>query len=536
MVAAAAQAARRPRWSSRDAWLICYPDQFGPTGLRGVHEVAKALAPEINGVHVLPFHPSSSDGGFAVEDHASVDPAVGTWDDIAALAADTRLMADAVVNHVSARGSWFRAHLAGDPAYRDHFRVVPDGTDLSAVVRPRPGPPVTRFVRHDGTEADYWTTFSEDQVDLDYRSPEVFLDVCEAVFRYVVAGASAVRLDAVAFVWKDPSTPSIHLPQTHALVALLRDCLDQIDPGVVLVTETNVPHEDNVAYLGTAARPEAHAVYQFSLAPLVLHALHTGDSVPLTDWLSAATFPADTTVLNFLACHDGVGVRPAKGWLTTDQIGALAQRCVECGGRVNEAATDDGSEPYELAATWRALCSVGAGGPFDDEQIAARIVASHSVAFGLAGIPLLYVHSPVGSPNATERAEESGLARDLNRARFAGPDEYLELLSDDPVGHRVWPRLRQMLSWRAASTAFDPASPQEMVPAPAGVVAMRRGTEADAALVITNLTERSQTMELDAGWTRADGEGPVAAGPTTLPPWGILWLRGDPSRPRVSGS
>lgn len=498
--------------------------------------MARALAPEINGVHVLPFHPSSSDGGFAVEDHAVVDPAVGSWVDIEALAADTRLMADAVVNHVSARGTWFRAHLAGDAAHRDHFRVVPDGTDLSAVVRPRPGPPVTRFTRHDGTEADYWTTFSDDQVDLDYRSPEVFLAVCEAVFRYVVAGASAVRLDAVAFVWKDPATPSIHMPQTHALVALIRDCLDEIDPGVVLVTETNVPHEDNVAYLGTATRPEAHAVYQFSLAPLVLHALHTGDTVPLTDWLSAAHFPAATTVLNFLACHDGVGVRPAKGWLSTEQIAALARRCEECGGRVNEAATDDGSEPYELAATWRALCGVGDGGPFDDEDLAARIVATHSVAFGLAGIPLLYVHSAVGSPNAASRAAESGIARDLNRARFASPAEYLARLDDDPVGRRVWPRLRRMLGWRAASGAFDPAARQDVVPAPAGVVAVRRSSADDAALVLTNLTGRAQTVELDEGWIRADDGGRVAAGPTVLGPWATQWLLAHPSAAEVSDS
>ncbi|MEZ5245997.1 MAG: alpha-amylase family glycosyl hydrolase [Acidimicrobiales bacterium] len=522
-MAAARRSPRLPRWSERDAWLICYPDQFGPSGIGGVRQVVGALAPEINGVHLLPFHPSSSDGGFSVEDYAVVDPAVGTWRDIEALASDTRLMADAVINHVSAQGAWFRAHLAGDAAFVDFFFVVPDGADLSAVARPRPGPPVTRFVRNDGSEADYWTTFSADQVDLDYRSPDVLLAVCEAVFRFVAAGASAVRLDAVAFLWKDAATTSMHLPQTHSVVALLRDCLDEIDPGVVLITETNVPHADNVAYLGTPERPGAHAVYQFTLAPLVLHALHTGDTDPLCRWITEISLPPGTTVMNFLASHDGVGVRPAKGWLTVDQVAALAGRCVEAGGRVNEAATPGGSEPYELAATWRSLCEVGVGAPFDADELAARIVAGHSIALALVGIPLLYVHSPAASPNAFDRVDASGVPRDLNRGRFPSPQEYLDALERDPIGSRVWPRLREMLVWRRERRAFHPEAEQELVDAPAGVVAIRRGTGTDTALVVTNLTAAARSVPIGPGWERMDDRTPI--GPTVeLGPWAVRWL------------
>lgn len=523
LVAAARRAPRLPQWSERDAWLICYPDQFGPSGLRGVGEVARALAPEVNGIHVLPFHPSSSDGGFSVEDYADVDPAVGSWSDVEALAGETRLMADAVVNHVSAEGTWFRAHLAGDPAFADFFFVVPDGTDLSAVARPRPGPPVTRLRRADGSEADYWTTFSGDQVDLDYRSPEVLLAVCEAVFRFVSAGAVAVRLDAVAFLWKDPATSSMHLPQTHAVVALLRDCLEEIDPGVVLIAETNVPHADNIAYLGTPESPETHGVYQFSLAPLVLHALQTGDTDPLCRWITGMSLPRGTTVLNFLASHDGVGVRPAKGWLSVDQIAALAARCVETGGRVNEAATPDGSEPYELAATWRSLCEVGAGAPFSTEEVGARIVACHSIALALSGIPLLYVHSPVGTPNAVDRAEQTGLPRDLNRARFSSPGDYLAALEIDPVGGQIWPRLRDMLRWRRSRRAFHPEAEQRLVDAPVGVVAIRRGAGADAVLVVTNLTGQVQSVPVGSGWARME-EVSLVEPTVELEPWAACWM------------
>ncbi len=524
-----------PKWSAHDAWMICYPDQFGASGLAGVTEVAATLAPQINGVHVLPFHPSSSDGGFSVKDYAAVDPAFGSWADLHDLATEGRMMADAVINHVSAEGTWFRSHLDGDPAFADFFRVVPPGTDVSAVVRPRPGAPVTTFTRADGTAADYWTTFSADQVDLDYRSPEVLLAVCEAVFRYVVAGASAVRLDAVAFVGKEPSTSSIHLPMTHKIVSLLRSCLEEIDPGVVLITETNVPHDENLSYLGTPERPEADAVYQFTLAPLVLHALHTGDAGPLRRWAAGSEMPPATTVLNFLASHDGVGVRPAKGWLRQDQIAKLAARCVEAGGVVNHAATEAGTEPYELASTWRSLCEVGVDGPFTDRQVADRVVAAHAVALSLAGVPLLYVHSLVATANDHRRAERSGVPRDLNRGRFASPAAFLERLRSDPVGRLVWPRLREMLDWRSHSPAFHPEAAQEVLDAPDGLLVVRRSGEGESALVLTNLCGQSRLMAIGEGWVHpADGL------PTTdtceIGPWATIWLRTTRDPGLVSGS
>lgn len=479
------------------------------------------LRPWINGVHVLPFHPSSSDGGFSVEDYDLVDPAVGTWPDIERLGASHRLMVDAVVNHVSAQGTWFRAHLAGAPEQRGFFRVVDPGTDLSSVVRPRPGPPTTPFTRADGSSADYWTTFSADQVDLDYRSPEVLLAVFAAVFTYIARGASAVRLDAVAYLWKDPATTSIHRPETHAIVALLRDCVDEIDPNVVLVTETNVPHADNVAYLGSGAAPEAHAVYQFSLAPLVLHAVQTGGVAPLRAWARSLTPVPATTALNFLGSHDGVGVRPAAGWLDADQIHGLADRCRAAGGAVNEAMAPDGTpEPYELAATWAALCGQGDGGPFQDDALVDRHLATHSVAFALQGIPLVYVHSLVASPNATERAARSGVTRDLNRARFATVAEFM-----NNAGGPVWRGLRQMLGWRRGHGAFHPDEPQLVWDNPGTTFVVERGgSGGPRALVLTNLGVEPETVAIGPGWCLFDSDREVPES-VTLGPWGRLWLQ-----------
>jgi len=527
MVASVVGRSRGLPWSEQDVWLIIYPDQFGASGLSGVAEVAAALMPEINGVHLLPFHPSSSDGGFSVEDYARVDSAFGSWTDVETIGASGRLMADAVINHVSAQGAWFRSHLAGEPGVADFFRVVPDGTDLGAVARPRPGSPVTRFTRADGSSAQYWTTFSPDQVDLDYRSPEVLLAVCEAIFRYVAAGASAIRLDAIAFIGKDPATTSMHRPETHTVVALIRDCLHEIDPGVVLITETNVPHQDNIAYLGPTARPEAHAVYQFTLAPLVLHAVQTGDVVPLIAWAAQLETSPGTTVLNFLASHDGVGVRPAHGWLSPDQIEALADRCREAGGEVNEAATASGTEPYELAATWRALCEVGMGAPFTPDQLAARHLATHAVSLALAGIPLLYSHSLAASPNANDRRNRTGIARDLNRGRFDSSAAFLGLLASDVVARRVWPRLREMLRWRQASPAFHPDALQRVVEAPPGVVAIEREGGGDLVLIVTNLGGSAATLELGPGWRPMADAGSVIEH-LEIGPWESSWLKRAP--------
>lgn len=486
--------------------------------------MAGALAPSINGVHLLPFHPSSSDGGFSVEDYAVVDSDFGSWADVQALGAQGRMMADAVINHVSSQGTWFRGHLAGDPAFADFFRVVPDGTDLAAVQRPRPGLPVTRFARSDGSEAQYWTTFGADQVDLDYRSPEVLVAAVEAVLRYIAAGASAVRLDAIAFVGKDPATSSMHLPEAHSIVAIIRDCVQEVDPSVVLITETNVAHNDNISYLGSVARPEAHAVYQFTLAPLVLHAVQTGDVDPLIRWAAQLDSPPETTVLNFLASHDGVGVRPAIGWLDSAQIEAMADRCRESGGVVNEAAVPGGAEPYELAATWRALCGVGIGGPFTVDEVARRHLATHSIALALAGIPLVYVHSLVASANAVERWSRTQIGRDLNRGRFSSVGDFVDRMSGGDLAGIVATGMHELLGWRGSSGAFHPDSSQRVLAAPPGVFAIERSGRGERARVITNMSGVGATVEVGSGWRRFDST--VVSPPRLeIGPWEAIWLR-----------
>jgi glycosidase len=512
-----------PRWSEADAWLIVYPDHFGPKGLDDVGRVVDALAPEINGVHVLPFHPASGDGGFSVKDYAEVDPAVGDWRSVAAISDRHRLMADAVVNHVSAQGVWFLAHLAGDGRYARFFRPVADNTDMAAVVRPRPGPVFAPFVRADGTRSNYWATFSADQVDLDVRTPEVLLEIVRVILRFVDHGAAAIRLDAIAFLWKDPMTSSMHLPETHAIVAVIRSVLDDVRSDIVLITETNVPHADNVAYFGSAAAPEAHAVYQFSLAPLVLHAVQTGDVLPFQRWAASVDAPPSTTYMNFLASHDGVGVRPAKGWLSADDVEALAGRCREVGGGVNTAATAEGEEPYELNATWWSLCGWGVPAA-ESEIVVGRVLATHAVALALRGIPLLYAHSIVGEENDIAGAERTGVARDINRARFASADDYLALADGDHSAGAIWSGLRAMLAMRRSSPVFHPEAAQHVWPVSGSAVVIERSTDGQRALVVVNLGSESAEVEIGPGWVHMDGSGDADAR-LFVPTSGVFWLK-----------
>jgi glucosylglycerate phosphorylase len=446
-----APALTRPRWSERDAWLIAYPDHVRVAGEPGLvtlrRFVTERLPAGLTGVHVLPVHPWTSDGGFAVADYERLADGLGGWAAFAALAADRRVMADAVVNHTSASHPWFAGFLAGDPGRTGWYRLA-EG-DVTTVTRPRPGSPV---VEHGGRAV--WCTFGADQPDLDYRTPDVLLAMVDVVLRYVRQGAGAIRLDAVAYLWKEEGTSSIHGPGTHAVVRLLRACLDEVAPAAVLVTETNVPDAENLSYLGETGAPEAHAAYEFALPPLVLHALRRGDAAALTAWAGGRPRrPEGTTTLTFLASHDGIGLRPADGLLTPDDVAALAADTERAGGAVNHYAGPDGTlRPYELAGTWWSLLAEGV----DEATARARHVAGHAIAFALPGIPLVYLHSLLGAENDTAAFERSGAARDLNRARVA-PEA-----ADTPRAHSLIGQLGALLD-RRRDPAFHPEAPAEVL-------------------------------------------------------------------------
>ena len=219
------------RVSEKDAILITYGDMVQAEGERPLQTLADLLEVHVAGlvssVHFLPCFPYSSDDGFSVIDYYQVDPQLGDWEDIARFRTHFRLMFDDVANHISAHSEWFARFKEDDPAYRHFFTVVKPDTDLSAVFRPRTLPLLTAVSTKAGQKY-VWTTFSADQIDLNYAEPDVLFAMLDVLLFYVAQGAEFIRLDAIAYIWKEIGTSCIHLPQAHEIIKLMRSVLDEV--------------------------------------------------------------------------------------------------------------------------------------------------------------------------------------------------------------------------------------------------------------------------------------------------------------------
>jgi glucosylglycerate phosphorylase len=527
--------------AGNDALLITYGDT-----LLGEEEAPLAalrqfsvrhLKERLSGIHLLPFFPYSSDYGFAVKDYLAVRPDIGTWADVEALHADFQLMFDFVLNHVSAESAWFRGFLRGELPYRDFFITVDPETDLSTVTRPRTTPLLTRFEAALGPRW-VWTTFGPDQVDLNYRNPEVLLRMLEVMLTYVERGADLLRMDAVAYLWKEPGTSCVHLPQTHQVVKLFRDVLDEVAPKVQIVTETNVPQRDNVSYFGDG-RDEAQMVYQFPLAPLVLDAFVRGDAARLTAWAGSLDPPSEQTAFfNFLASHDGIGVVPARGLLSEAEIAGLAARVLAHGGQVSDKANPDGSvSPYELNTTFFDALSDPNDKSEDWSTKLDRFICSQAIMLALAGVPGIYIHSLFGSPNDQAGFAKSGWKRDLNHQRLSLA-EVESALSDEATHQaQVFRRYARLLELRRRQPGFHARSGQQVLEAGPGVFALARGPREGQVLVtLHNVTDSHRVAPGDwpvggpGKWRDViSGESFDRGSEVRLAPYQVLWLQAPPT-------
>lgn len=497
----------KERLSERDVILITYADQVTEPGQAPLQTLAEVLETyiqgAISGVHLLPFFPYSSDDGFSVIDYTAVDPALGDWDDVERLGRRFRLMFDAVINHISAQSAWAQAFRAGDPAYADYFITVEPGTDLSQVVRPRAKPLLTPVQTAAG-EKLVWTTFSADQLDLNYANPEVLLEIIKILLFYVEKGAEFIRLDAIAYLWKEIGTSCIHLEETHRVVKLLRAVLDIAAPHVILITETNVPHQENVSYFGDGA-DEAQMVYQFPLPPLTLHAISAGDATRLSQWAASLSAPStSTTFFNFLASHDGIGVRPVEGILAPAEVEALVERTLAHGGYVSyKANADGGKSVYELNISYFDALSDPDGSEPLDLQV-RRFLASQAIMLSLAGVPGVYVHSLFGSRSDREGVVQTGRYRTINRQKFRRDE--LDRVMADPASlrHQVFYPYLDLIRKRSAHPAFHPNGLQRVLDVhPALFTILRVAPDGRApVLCIVNVSDAPQRSTLN---TRAVG-------------------------------
>ena len=472
-----------------DAVLITYGDSFrgpGQAPLTYLHRFLDEYAGEsLSAVHILPFSPYSSDDGFSVIDYREVNPELGDWNHIEQIGTEVRLMADLVLNHCSAKGPWFQAFLRDEEPYRDYFITADPNGDYSQVVRPRALPLLTPFDTAHGVE-HVWTTFSADQVDLNWANPAVMLDMLDIFLMYLARGAQIVRLDAIAYLWKETGHSCLHHPNTHRMVKLFRRAMELVDPASILITETNVPHSENISYFG--AGDEAHMVYNFSLPPLLLDAMLRSDAGRLATWAAGLDDPGEgRCFFNFCASHDGIGLTPTHGILSEEERAELIASVEERGGRISYKATATGQIPYEMNINYLSAVTDPALPP---DQRARQFLASQAPMLAFAGVPGIYVHSMIGSENWQEGVEESGANRSINRRKLDW--ETLRARLDDPQSREaiVLAGFRQMLLARAGEDAFHPRSPQTVCAADPRLLALLRGpyAESPGVLAIHNLS------------------------------------------------
>ncbi|HSR53146.1 MAG TPA: sugar phosphorylase [Acidobacteriota bacterium] len=517
-------------WDEKDVLLISYGGQV-VDGTRPALQVLKeflvseGLPDLLSTLHILPFYPWSSDDGFSVVDYRAVDNQLGEWEDVAALRDSLHLMFDLVLNHCSSRSAWFQQYLQGRLPGLEFFIEADPGADFSQVVRPR-GTPLLSPVETSRGRRHVWTTFSEDQIDFDFSRPQVLLEMLSVLLFYIQQGARIIRLDAVAFLWKEMGTSCLNLPQTHALVKLMRSLVDALAPGVLLITETNLPHEQNLSYFGEG--DEAHMIYQFSLPPLILDAFINQDARPLIEWTGGLEDPpAGSAFLNFTASHDGIGVRPLEGLVRPERLDALVKAAQARGGLVSLRRGPDGREiPYELNLTYRDALRDPSLSP---ELEVRRFLSSQALMLAMKGMPAVYFHSLTGTPNDLEGYRRAGIKRRINRHTYR-LEELRRVVSQPEPQRTIYRGYRRLLATRRRQPAFHPDAGQRLWPFSRGSlygVERMAYAASQRVLCLVNFSSRVQVLKacgLGGDYRRELISGKEVGAQVRLEPCQTLWL------------
>ena len=487
--------------SEKDVILITYGDQIfheGETALATLNRFLNEYIQDcINSVHILPFYPYSSDDGFSIVDYKGVCPLKGSWRDVKALSQNHRLMFDGVINHMSQLSPWFEKFLANDPDYYNFFTELDPSLDLTAVVRPRTTPVLTEFSDDEGRIRHIWTTFSADQVDLNYANYKVLIKLLDVLLFYVEKGASLLRLDAIAFIWKEVGTSCVHLPQTHELIQLMREVIHAVAPEVLIITETNVPHDENISYFGKGD-DEAQMVYNFALPPLLAFSILEGDTSKLTAWAESLELPSDKVCFfNFTASHDGVGVRAVSDILDDKELNFLVNSCEAHGGLVSYRTVGEEKSPYELNCSYIDILT----SPEEDDALRLkRMILSQAVVLAMPGVPGIYFHSLVGSQSYHEAVRKTRRNRTINREKL-NFDNIKEALDEEgSLRNNLFKRYKQLISIRINEPCFDPFSKFEFLTLGKEVFAVKHyAKESDEAIIaLHNFTNKVIEVDLSS--------------------------------------
>jgi glycosidase len=516
-------------FSQEDVVLITYGDSLkkdGEAPLATLHEFANQyLKDAVSNIHFLPFFPYSSDDGFSVMDFFEIDPELGTWQEVAAIGQDFDLMFDYVVNHFSSKGQWFQNYLEGKEGFDDFAMAVDPATDLSMVTRPRSLPLLSEYQKKDGQTVHLWTTFSADQIDFNFKSLDVLEKMIDVLLFYTDQGATILRLDAIAYLWKEIGTSCIHLSQTHDMVKLFRAVLDLVAPDVIILTETNVPHDENISYFGDG-RDEAQMVYNFTLPPLLFYTMVKEDATVLSQWAKGLYLESENnTFFNFTASHDGIGVRPLEGILDPAELDGLIEIVKANAGQVSYKQDPDGSEsPYELNITY-----VDAILADTSSSRADKFLAAQSIQYALPGVPATYIHSLLGSRNWVEGVKKTGRARTINREKLPVERLISELNDPESFRTRVFFPYLNLIKTRKKQCAFHPNAGFSIVQIDPKVFGIKRYGKDQTIYALTNISSKTISVSL-AGTASTDQATDLITGETVntavfdLNPYQYMWL------------
>ena len=484
-------------FSEKDIVLITYGDSLTDaekTPLKTLSEFTeKHLKDIISAIHILPFCPYSSDDGFSVIDFHAVNKDLGTWEDIGELNQSVELMFDLVLNHISAQSEWFKNYLDGKSGFENLAIEMNPSDDLSEVIRPRSQPLLNKFKKTNGDEVYLWTTFSSDQIDLNYKSIDLLEKMVNVLLDYVKNKASMIRLDAIAYLWKEQKTSCIHLEKTHKIVKLFRAILDYTAPDTMIITETNVPHKENISYLGKG-NDEAQMVYNFTLPPLLLHSFIESNTTKLSKWAKTLQiFSNKNTFFNFTASHDGIGVRPLEGIVESKELDKIVSVVKENGGDVSYKDNPDGSKsPYELNITYvDALLDKK-----NKKSHADRFIASQVVALSLPGMPAIYIHSLLGTRNWQDGVEKTKRARTINRKKLVANEIEKQLSDKKSFCSRIFYPYMKLLEIRRKQPAFHPNAFFEILELDSRVFCIKRYSSKQIIFSMINFSNENVTVTL----------------------------------------
>ena len=447
-------------WSQKNSFLITYADSIkseNDSPLLVLNQFLQKYIDSIDSIHILPFMPSSSDSGFSVIDYYKIDEKFGNWKDLNLISKNKNIMIDIVLNHASKSSKWFANFLKGSGQGHDFFKVVKDWNGIAQIERPRSSKLFQKIRTDDGVKK-VWCTFSHDQIDLDFSNPDVLLEFLKIIKFYIKKNIKIFRLDAVAFLWKKQNTSCINLQETHYIIKLIRFVSTLIDKNTIIITETNIPSKENLSYFGN--NDEAHWIYNFTLSPLILFTLLGGNCSQLRKW-SMTMPPAQegNAYFNFLASHDGIGLRPVEGKLDSTELYKLIDKMRESGGRISYKTSQWGEEiPYEINITY--LDSLKSTFDGDESFQIKRFICAHTIMLAMEGIPAIYIHSFLGTENDYNAIAAGGENRSINRFIWNKKDIYKILEDKNSNNFYIMSKLNNLLKIRSKQPAFHPNATQ----------------------------------------------------------------------------